>query len=246
MQDDRPNVNTIAPITNVALMMALVERVTDRVRGLPGMATFYGPSGYGKSMATAFAANEHRGFYVQMKSTYTTKHLMRMIAIEIGVDPTGTIATLTDRIGEQLAFSQRPLFIDEADFLVGKKMIEAVRDLYESSDAAIILIGEEQFPRKLEKWERVHGRMMDWVAAQPVNTRDAKHLAAIYCPGIDVEDALFNRMMKSSGASARRISVNLNAIREFAAVRQLSTVTAKDWGDLAFSTGRAPEARRVF
>lgn len=245
MQEERPSVNTIAPITNVALMLELVERVQNRVRGLPGMATFYGPSGYGKSMATAYAANEHRGFYVEMKSAYTTKHLMQKIAIEIGLDQAGTIATLIDRIGQELALTQRPLFIDEADFLVKKNMIEPVRDLYQSSDAPIILVGEEQFPRKLEKWERVHGRMMDWVAAQPASERDAKHLARIYCPGVEIEASLFHQMMRSSRGSARRISVNLSAIHEFAAVRQLSSIVAADWGSQDFSTGRAPEARRL-
>lgn len=57
---------------------------------------------------------------------------------------------MMDQIGEELSLSQRPLIIDEADFLVQKRMIEVVRDIYESSQATIILIGEEAMPVKLQ------------------------------------------------------------------------------------------------
>ena len=33
--------------------------------------------------------------------------------------------------------------------------------------AAIVLIGEELLPQKLQAWERFHGRILDWVAAEP-------------------------------------------------------------------------------
>lgn len=244
MQDDSQIVNTVAPIANVALMTELVERTVNRAPGLPGMATFYGPSGYGKTFAAIYAANRYRAYHVQMKSTYTAKHLCQMVAREIGLDERGTVASLVDRIGEQLALSQRPLLIDEADFLVKKKMIEVVRDLYESSGAAVVLIGEEHFPRKVEQWERVHGRMLDWVAAQPVTRQDAQRLANVYCRGVEIEDSLFAKLLSQSGASARRISINLNAIREFARTRKMDTVTLKDW-QKDFPTGRAPSARRV-
>ena len=243
MASEQPIVNTIAPIANVTLMSQLMDRCVNRAPGLPGMATFYGPSGYGKTFAAIFAANQFRAYHVQMKSTYTAKHLVQMIAREIGLEETGTIARLVDRIGEQLALTQRPLIVDEADFLVSKRLIEVIRDLYELSEAAIILIGEEHLPVRLEKWERVHGRMLDWIAAQPVSARDAAHLAKIYCPGIEVEEKLFKKLIDQSGASARRISVNLNTIREFAKTKRLERVTFDDWKDRDFPTGRAPKGR---
>ena len=50
--------------------------------------------------------------------------------------------------------------IDEADYLVSRHMIEVIRDIYESSRATIILIGEEMLPQSLTRWERVHNRML--------------------------------------------------------------------------------------
>lgn len=42
-------------------------------------------------------------------------------------------------------------------------MVEIARDIYEGSGSPVILIGEEHLPKKLEQWEHVHGRMLDWV-----------------------------------------------------------------------------------
>lgn len=243
-------VNTVAPIANVRLLVELVEKAKSAQPGLPKMAVFYGQSGLGKSVASIFAANTHDSYSVQMKSTYAAKHFLEKCAEEMGLEPKGTAARLVDRIGEHLARPRGPnreqpsLIIDEADILAKRKAIEVVRDIYESSGAAVILIGEEKFPKALEKWERVHGRMMDWVPAQPVSAADAGHLAKIYCAGVDVSPELFELVLKQSSGSARRISVNFNAIREFAGVRNLTTVGIKEWQDRALSTGLAPSPRR--
>ncbi|WP_236549860.1 ATP-binding protein, partial [Profundibacterium mesophilum] len=81
--------------------------------------------------------------------------------------PKGTVSEMVEAISAELAMSDAPLLIDEADMLVKRKMIEIVRDIYEGSGAPVILIGEELLPQKLQQWERIHGRMLDWVAAQP-------------------------------------------------------------------------------
>ena len=41
-------------------------------------------------------------------------------------------------IGAQLARSDRPLIIDDAQYLLRKRMIELTRDIYESSQAPVI------------------------------------------------------------------------------------------------------------
>nr|WP_249123784.1 ATP-binding protein [Pseudomonas aeruginosa] len=70
---------------------------------------------------------------------------------------------MADQIAEELAASGRPLIIDEMDHLVAAGQVELIRDLYESSQASILLIGEEMLPTKLKKYERFHGRVLSWV-----------------------------------------------------------------------------------
>ena len=236
------NVNTIAPLRNVSLLAELIDRVQSRSYGLPGMATFHGFSGYGKSFAAIYSANKFDAYHVQVKSVWTRKKLCLSILKEMGVKPDGTIPNMVDQIGEELSLSQRPLIIDEADFLVAKGMIEIVRDIYESSQASIILIGEENLPNALKRWERLHGRMLDWIAAQPASVADASHLSKIYAKNVEVKEDLLKALHKASGGSVRRICVNLDRIREFAQTRGVAELALPEY-DGGFFTGNPPTRR---
>ncbi|WP_142848377.1 AAA family ATPase [Telmatospirillum sp. J64-1] len=245
MTVDTGPVNTIAPLRNVAAFSELVDRVVNRTWGLPGMATFHGPSGYGKTFSATYAANRHRAYHIQVKSVWTKKSLCLAILKEMAIAPGGTIPEMMDQIGEQLSLSNRPLIIDEADHLLSKGMIEVVRDIYESSQAALVLIGEEMLPTKLKKYERVHGRMLDWVAAQPASAQDAKQLSRIYCRGVEVADDLMIALHEASAGSVRRVCVNLDRVKELAQTNSLSTITLADWQRLGgeFFTGKPPAGR---
>lgn len=57
MTESNRQFNSVAPLRNVVAMVQLVDRVISRAPTLPGMAVFYGPSGYGKSSAATYAMN---------------------------------------------------------------------------------------------------------------------------------------------------------------------------------------------
>lgn len=245
MADEPIIYNSVAPLRNVQAMVELLDRVHSRDIDLPGMACFYGPSGYGKTTAAVYAANRTRAYWVQMKSTWTAKKLSTSILIDLGITPARTIADQVDQISEELAKSGRPLLVDEADFLVSRGMIEVIRDIYESSKATIILIGEEALPQKLQKWERVHGRMLDWVAAQPADLREVGILAKLRCKGVELDEDLQRLILTASNASVRRVCVNLDRVREIARTRGLARISKADWGKADFFTGAAPAPRRI-
>ena len=168
----------IAKTTNIALANAAMGQLINRQDGLPGLGVLYGPSGYGKTTATVAVANSTRAYYVQLRSAWTRKALMEKVCIELGVEKGRNTAECLDNICERLAAAQRPLIIDEADYLVTKTgMVELVRDIYEGSQSPILLVGEELLPVKLKRYERFHGRVLSWIPAQPVNKADAQALA---------------------------------------------------------------------
>ena len=208
----------IAPLRNVILLTGMIERLTHRLPGEPGMGCFHGRAGLGKSYAKIFAANKHRTYHVQMRSVWTRRKLCEAILQDMGIKPAPSLADTVEQIGEQLALSRRPLIIDEADFLVQKRLIEILRDIYEYSQSVIILIGEEHLPQSLARWERVYSRIRDWVPAQPAGKADAAHLAALYCPGVEITPELLTALVHAAGGSARRIVVALGSIREQAIV----------------------------
>jgi DNA transposition AAA+ family ATPase len=236
--------NTVAPITNVALAMEALERSIQRNPHLPGLVGFYGPSGFGKSFSAAYAANSFRAYYITCKSTSTKKSVLKSILLEMGVPAIGHIDDLREQVEEQLVLSQRPLIIDEADYLIDKNLIPLVRDIFDATEAAIMLIGEEKMPAKLKKIERMHGRFLVWEPAQPATFEDARHLAGVYCRGVEVDDELLQEVHRLSQGSVRRISVNLDLIRSISQRDGATGMSLKTWGKRGFFTGDAP-ARRL-
>lgn len=231
----------IAQIHNLELVRTAAERLLGRTAGLPGMAVLYGPAGYGKTTAALAIANENRAYFVQMRSAWGRKALLEKILLEMGARPHGTIPQMLDQVCEQLATSGRMLMIDEFDYC-GRTdgLIELVRDIYEGSQATLLLLGEELLPKKLEKWERFHSRVLSWMPAQPVSLQDAAALAPIYCPGVHVADDLLAHLVKLSGGSVRRVSVNLASVYETASLEGWTVASRGLWGDRQIYTGEAP------
>jgi DNA transposition AAA+ family ATPase len=239
--------NSVAPLGNVVAMVELILRVQNRTQGLPGMACYFGPSGLGKSTAAIYACNKFKAHLVQINSQCTRRYLVEQIMAELGLTAPRamTIPRMVDAVSEYLGRTGEPLLIDEADTLVDRGMIEIARDIYEGSGVPVILIGEEDLPKKLELHERIHGRMLDWVGAQPATMDDVQHLAPIYCRGLTLDAPMLTAVLEASRNSIRRICNNLDRVREFAANKGLKSVTVADWGDQPFCAAAAPGNRRI-
>lgn len=231
--------NTIAPLQNVALCSQAITKAMSRGEHLPGIVVLYGPSGWGKTFAATWSANKYRAYYVQCKSAWTRKAFLKAVLMEMGIAPAATIYEMVEQIAQEIALSGRPLIIDEADFLVEKKIIEIVRDIYESSFGTILLIGEEHLPAKLKRWERFHNRVLAWVQAQPSTLGDAKTLAKIYAPDVLIHDDLLIKLVDISRHVTRRICVNLNNVNDVAKQNGWAEVDMSLWGKKELYTGQA-------
>lgn len=235
---------SLAFLKNVQGCMTLVHRLRDRQAGLPGIGVVNGPSGYGKTWGSIYAQNKTRAIRVEVGDTWTRKSLLEAVLIEAGIPkPRGTIAALAKQAIAVLGDApDRPLFIDEADRLVDKGMIETVRELHESSQVPVLLIGEEQLPEKLTAIERVHNRVLDWYPAQPCDLEDTRKLSDIFLAGVEVDDALLDRVREQGEGRARRIVVTLAGMAEWVrntGVRRLDLGSYKG----GIFTGQPPRRR---
>lgn len=245
MTETKQLYNSVAPLRNVSALVGLVERVAARAPGLPGMAVFHGPSGFGKTTAAVYAANRFDTYQVQVKSCWTGKKLCEAILSEMGIEPAKTIANMVDQIARELTLTDRPLLIDDAQELTSKsRMIKLVKDIYESCGTTIVLIGEELLPQQLARWENIHGRILAWVPAEPACLDDVRHLARIYAPGIELDPAFQNTLLARSHHSIRRVCNNLEAVREFAMTKGLERIDADAWEGQDFFRLDAPKPRR--
>lgn len=231
-----------APLRNVALFNRALEGAIGRPSHLPGMVVFYGPSGWGKSYAAAYAANRHRAYYVEAKSTWTRKAFLLSLLKEMGIQPASSNYEMVDQIAEQLVLSERPLIIDEMDHLVEKKAVEVIRDIYEGSNAAIMLVGEERMPGRLKVWERFHNRILEWQAAQPCTLQDAALLAQLYSD-VRIGQALLSRIHDLSRGAARRIAVNIERVRQCALAAGKKSIDISDMNGCELYMGEPPRRK---
>ena len=243
MQQHPAVVNTIAPLTNVALTMAALERTMNAPRHLSRQIVLYGPSGWGKTKSITYAANKLRGYHVRCFEVTTKKSLFVSILKEMGITPAATLPEMQDQITEELTASQRPLIIDEVDYLVKKGVIEVVRDIHDGSAcSAIILVGEEKLPTNLLKWERFHRRVHEWVMAQPADFQDADQLRRLYIrPGLHVADDLLHDILAIARGSVGRIAENLEAVQTEALANGWTEVDRTAWGNRPLVAGKAPK-----
>ncbi|MEY2863573.1 MAG: hypothetical protein RLY58_1280 [Pseudomonadota bacterium] len=251
LNDQKPSVNAvptggIAQIASVAQCYQAIKRTEDRHALLPGLAVFYGPSGFGKSVAACYVANKTRAYYVQAKSTYTKKAFLHAVLREMSIPPASTLSEMLDQAAGELAKSRRPLIVDEFDFLVSAGKVELVRDLYEGSQGTILCIGEERLPSKLEKWERFHGRVLNWVPCPAANVNDAALLLPVYAPSLDVSTDVLEQLVATVRGSTRRIATNLEMLHELALGEGIKRIDARSVRDLlpaGFVTGESPKPR---
>jgi len=236
---------TIAPLKNVSLCTLALERAIGRQQHLPGMVALHGPSGFGKSFAACYATNEYDAVYIEAKSTWTRKAILINIARELGIAPAHTMYEITEQVSERLALSGRPLIVDEMDHIINQNAVEVIRDIYEGSHAPILLIGEENLPRKLAKWERFAGRILDFIAAQPADAEDARILAEFYCRRIELSEDLLTSLAEAANGSIRRICVNLSLIEETALSAGKKVIDLGAWTSFrkGFWTGQTVERR---
>lgn len=242
MQETSATVNLPgkAPLANVGLTLGALAGAMNRPAHLPGIVVLYGPSGLGKSTAACIAMAQLRAYYVQAKSSWTRKAVYQSILKVMCIVPAKTIYEMEEQVTEQLAASGRPLIIDECDHLVAKGSIEIVRDIYQGSNAPILLIGEEHLPSNLARWERIHNRVLEWVPAQYADLDDARALRDLYCAKVSVGDDLLEHIHSQSKGVARRICVNLERVQQAGLEMGKTEMDMAAWGKRPLFTGDAP------
>ena len=100
------------------LLNALIQRVQSRDEDLPGLACFYGPSGYGKTKAAVWNAQEYDCYWVEVKSTWTVKKLMMAIAKAMRLPHGGTAGDMIEMIAEELGNLGNIYRTDGTEFIV--------------------------------------------------------------------------------------------------------------------------------
>ena len=228
---------------NVAALHDAGEALRLRAPGMPGMGLVHGETGYGKTTAITWMANRANAVYVRALAAWTPAAMFRSILRELGRDVRGgSCADMIETIVEALAMSGRPLYIDEADYLVdSKRMTESLRDIHDMATSPVILVGMGGIDARLSHRKQLTGRVMQDVRFNPLDLEDASTIARELCE-IDLAPDLLEHLHRESCGSTRLICVGLARIEQSARSRGLGQISLADWGKRALFTGDAPTA----
>lgn len=236
----------IVPISNVARLAEAGDALLNRAPGMPGMGLTWGPTGLGKTTATAWLATRQHGVFIRAMATSTPTSLLETICRELNIAARARVAQTVEAIVGKLAETGRPLFVDEADYVVSQsRLIDTLRDLHDLSSVPVILIGMAGIDRKISLSPQLAGRVAQWVEFKPSTLEDAKRLAADLCE-VTVSDDLVADLHARAAGSVRNIVVGLGRIEQFARSRGAAAVALSDWPrDSDYFLGAAPRSKRL-
>lgn len=211
-----------AATQTISVAATAMETVINSTEGMPAVAVLSGDPGLGKTSAAVYLChpNTYNAVYVSCRSFETTKSLSHMLLKELGVAAKThwPVSTAFDHICEALITAERPLVVDEVDYISEKASINFLRDLHDIARTPLFLIGEARLKQKLlNHHERFHDRVLVWGKAMPADSNDLDKLIKHYAPGLGFEPEAKKHLLQATSGVARRIVTALNALREEAA-----------------------------
>lgn len=226
--------NKVVPITNVQRLTEACDTLLTRAAGTPGMALCDSRAGLGKTTAIGWLATRKHAVCVRALSTSTATSMMDGIAFELGIEPGKTLANKVHDIVGELVRTQRPLFIDEADYIIGRdgretKLQGAIRDLHDLSDVPVVLVGMAGIATRIKRFEQLQGRIAHRIEFQPATPQDALLLAKHMVDKCEVAPDLVEDVRRRADGSVRFIVNGLAKIEQFARKHNKDRVELADW-----------------
>jgi SpoVK/Ycf46/Vps4 family AAA+-type ATPase len=235
-----------ARTSNMALAASTMAAAINAGEGVPRMVLFYGPSGWGKTIACSHVAAVTDAAYVQARSVWTGKTFLEKLAEELGItNLKKTASGILDQIIDAISQRPCPIIIDEMDHLVKKQSVELIRDIYEATGMPIMMVGEEALPAKLKEWERFDNRILRATPAQPATVEDGRLLRDLYVRKVTMADDLVDHFTTQCAGVARRIVANLQEAQQVA-IDELGVVEIDRaaWGNRPVINGDLPGRRK--
>ena len=237
--------------SDLVRLVHAVDQLQTRGGGEEGMGLLHGEPGTGKTTAICYAVNMKRGVFVRAKVTWSVTSMLATLCAELGLPEHRHRHVMMTAIEESLALDPRPVFVDEADYLLRSQggrteMLDCLRDVYDITRCPVVLIGMEEIDQTMrtqKRYARFDRRLTERVAFQGLTVADAQRVAGELCE-VDVEgamgegdrpgsvpaagtlvEALHKEVRGNVGYLVRRLA----EVERWAQTNGLGSVTLADW-----------------
>lgn len=188
------------------------EKIVER-RGAreAGLVLIQGKYGIGKSELTERWASENGHVFIRSKKVWTPRSMLEDVATALGLSLRGTAKDVENRITAHLTQTMQTLIFDEADYLADMKSaakLETIRDITDVTGTMVFLIGMENFPAIVQRYEHIASRVARIVQLHPLSLADVQATCKAKAE-VALTPALVEQIHRDSKGRMRHV---LNAI----------------------------------
>ncbi|WP_423458014.1 AAA family ATPase [Ottowia sp. VDI28] len=188
------------------------EKIVER-RGAreAGLVLIQGKYGIGKSELTERWASENGHVFIRAKKVWTQRSMLEDIATGLGLAVRGSAKDVENRITGHLAQTMQALIVDEADYLADMRQaskLETIRDISDVTGTMVFLVGMENFPTIVQRYDHIASRVARIVQLHPLNLVDVQATCKAKAE-VALTPALVEQIARDSRGRMRQV---LNAI----------------------------------
>lgn len=245
------NAPSIVRLRSVTAMTTLVQEMMDAPIGQHRMACYHGPSGFGKTFATAICEIAYNAIVVETIENTTKIDFLTHIIETYGIPSRKKAPDMIRAIAKFIDKEGCPLIVDDAQYLIKRGMIGIVRDIYNLAGGMVpvVLVGEPRLYDFLRDTPNIYNRVTGRVQTPGCDLTDAQQLAKVYAPSVEIDVDLMQEFVDQAGGSVGRVSGMLGTVRNAALAQGRLTFDREDWGDRPFMNGEmipvTPEPRNT-
>lgn len=212
---------------NVRNFLSTVDKVRNNAEDTPSMALVYGDPGTGKTRtATWFTNKEDRAIYCRCINNMSQHWFLETIVYEAGEIPLYRTSNLFNQIKDLFMTRQKILVIDEIDYICATGAVEVLRDIHDSTNVPIILIGMSLADKKLMRFKHLYDRLIGVVRFMPLSRQDIQSVITQMCE-VRLSDDGIDFLIEETGGKFRSLILNIHRAEHIGRVNGLKEITAK-------------------
>ncbi|MEX0271182.1 AAA family ATPase [Leptolyngbyaceae cyanobacterium UHCC 1019] len=227
----------IAQTKNYSKLNDAYSKLSDKREQDDSFCLVYGAPGLGKTLCSCNVLIRANGIFLRAMPGWTQKAVVRKLLNELGQDFRGTNAEGLEEVIRLVGENQRPIFVDEADFLFNdSRCLETLRAVHDSAGVPVILVGMTTLPgaqgidRRIKRYPQISSRITQWCEFLPADWQDIRAIAQTCCD-VEVEDDLLEKLLLQSRGNFRLIRRAMVKIGRKAKLLRTQSISSAQYGD---------------